>query len=197
MIRDSYKKEVGTLDSIKMRAPIETEKLNKDVDEKKHWRITDVITFADGSQKVLEHVNTVVDDCSRLIACLMKGHEGFSGITYWAVGKGEASWSNENPPAPLEEDSVLLEETFRKAINPEDITFIDAEDNPTESITNRIQVKVEFEEHEANGELREFGLFGGNATETKDSGLMINRKTHGLIYKTSGMRLERIIRITF
>lgn len=196
MFKDLYNKQVSSSDSVLLTAPIGDEKREL-LDEKRHWRITDKITYPDGTQKVIEHINTVVDDCSRLIASLMKGQAGMTGITYWAVGSGAGSWDNDNPPAPKVGDTKLFNETFRKAINASDITFLNSNDKPTTSVTNKLQISVTFTESEANGELREFGLFGGNATGTKNSGIMINRKTHGLIYKTSGMRLERIIRIVF
>ena len=112
-------------------------------------------------------------------------------------GKGEGSWNNDSPPSPTVGDTKLLVETFRKAIRPEDIVFLDESNRVTDSITNKLQVTVTFLENEANGELREFGLFGGNATGSANSGFMVNRKIHPLIYKTSGMKLERIIRIVF
>ena len=196
MFKDLYNKQVSSSDSVLLTAPIGDEKREL-LDEKRHWRITDKITYPDGTQEVIEHINTVVDDCSRLIASLMKGQAGYKGIAYWAVGAGAGTWDNNNPPKPKVGDTKLLNETFRKAINASDITFLDSSDKPTTSVTNKLQISVTFTETEANGELREFGLFGGKATATRNSGIMINRKTHGLIYKTSGMRLERIIRIVF
>lgn len=195
MYKDQYDKQVASSDSVLLTTPIGEEE-REIMDEKRHWRITDKITYTDGTQEEIEHINTVVNDCSRLIASLMKGQSGYKGITYWAVGAGAGSWDNSNPPEPSIADTKLSNETFRKAISASDITFLDSSDNPTASITNKLQISITFTESEANGELREFGLYGGNATATKDSGIMINRKTHGLIYKTSGMRLERVIRIT-
>ena len=196
MFKDLYNKQVSSSDSVLLTAPIGDEKREL-LDEKRHWRITDKITYPDGTQKVIEHINTVVDDCSRLIASLMKGQAGYKGIAYWAVGAGAGTWDNNNPPEPKVGDTKLLNETFRKAIKASDITFLDSNDKSTTSVTNKLQISVTFTESEANGELREFGLFGGNAGATRNSGIMINRKTHGLIYKTSGMRLERVIRIVF
>lgn len=196
MFKDLYNKQVSSSDSVLLTAPIGDEEREL-LDEKRHWRITDKITYPDGTQEVIEHINTVVDDCSRLIASLMKGQAGYKGIAYWAVGAGAGTWDNNNPPEPKVGDTKLLNETFRKAIKASDITFLDSKDKPTTSVTNKLQISVTFTESEANGELREFGLFGGNAGTTRNSGIMINRKTHGLIYKTSGMRLERVIRIVF
>ena len=92
---------------------------------------------------------------------------------------------------------VKVNETYRKAITPENITFIDADNTPTSEVTNKLQVSVTFNEDEANGELREFALFGGKATDSLNSGLMVNHKIHPIIFKTDGMILERLIRLTF
>lgn len=197
MFKDNFDKKISSSDSLVLATAIDEEVRNANFDEKKHWKVTDVITYPDGRKEVREYFNTVVDDCSRLIASLMKRQAGHTGIAYWAVGSGAGTWDNANPPAPQESDVKLVNETFRKAIQPSDIVFLDENDAVTELVTNKIQVKVSFLEAEANGELREFGLYGGDATATKDSGIMINRKTHGLIYKTSGMMLERTIRIVF
>lgn len=159
--------------------------------------VTDRLIDAKTGELIEERVynNLVVDSCSVLIAGLMKGT--LSGMQYFAVGAGSSSWVNDSLPSPAATDVALLNETYRKAITANDVTFIDASNNESATPTNRLQVKVSFTEAEANGELRELGLFGGNATTTRNSGLMLNRKIHPLIYKTSGMILERIIRFTF
>lgn len=197
MFRDNFDRSILDSESLAISAKADMEVRMADSDEKKHWQVTDVITHVDGSVEVREYVNTVVDNCSKLIASLMKGHAGHVGISYWAVGSGAGSWDNNNPPAPSVTDTKLTTEVFRKAISPSNITFLDDSNQPTATVTNKLQVKLVFNENEANGELREFGLYGGNATSIKDSGIMINRKTHGLLYKTSGMTLERTINITF
>ena len=162
-----------------------------------HWQIIDTLIYEDGHEEVREYYNLVVDDCSKLIACLMSNQPTCKGIKYWAVGRGESNWSNENSPIPELTNSSLVNETFRKEILPENITFIDNDNNPTESFTSKLQITVEFTESEANGELREFALFGGTATEALNSGIMINHKIHPLICKTSGMKLKRVIRLAF
>lgn len=193
MYNEKFDKNITDLDVMQVKTATAKEKY----DLERHWQVIDTITHPDGRVEKREYFNTVVNDCSKLLACLMKGHGGYSGIKYWAVGSGSASWSNTSLPNPNVADTKLLTETFRKAVSPSDITFLDASDRPTEEITNKLQISITFTENEANGELREFGLYGGNATGTKDSGLMINRKIHPLIYKTSGMIVERVIRIVF
>lgn len=159
--------------------------------------VTDRLIDAKTGEVIEERVynNLVVDKCSVLIAGLMKG--ALPGIQYFAVGSGSSSWSNSSLPSPATTDTQLLAETYRKAITANDIKFIDSNNNESSTPTNRLQIKVTFNESEANGELRELAIFGGGATATKNSGYMLNRKIHALIYKTSGMKLERIIRFTF
>lgn len=144
--------------------------------------------------------NTVVDNASKLIAALIKRHTNYSGALFWEVGSGLGTWSNSAPPSPAKTDTALTTPLFRKAIQLADISFIDANNVVTASVTNRIQIVVTFLSAEANGDLREFGIFGGGTDAvvgTLGSGLMINRKTHGLIYKTTAMELQRTLRFTF
>lgn len=167
------------------------------------------ITLADGTVvegkagdeiKLQKGYNTVVDNASKLIAALIKRHTNYSGALFWEVGSGDVSWSDANPPSPAKSDFKLLNPTFRKAIQLADIAFIDGSNNVTATVTNRIQITVKFLSNEANGPLREFGIFGGGTDAvagTLGSGLMINRKTHGLIYKTDTIELTRVLRFTF
>jgi hypothetical protein len=144
--------------------------------------------------------NTVVDNASVLIASLIKRHAGYQGALFWEVGSGDVSWSDTAPPSPAKSDFKLLTPTFRKAIQLTDMSFIDVSNVIQANPTNRVQIVVRFLTNEANGYLREFGIFGGGPTAvvgTLGSGLMINRKTHGVIYKTSAMELERTLRFTF
>ena len=129
--------------------------------------VTDRLIDAKTGELIEERVynNLVVDNCSVLIAGLMKG--ALNGIQYFAVGSGSASWNNASLPSPATTDAKLLNETYRKAILGTDIKFIDANNVASANPTNRLEIKVTFNESEANGELRELGLFGGNATGTK------------------------------
>jgi len=171
-------------------------------DEKKNNKFTgeifDYIIYPDGTKELIRNdFNIIVNNCSVLIACLFKNSPTHSGILYWAVGSGSESWEDDAPPDPLITDSALLNETFRKEIDSADIVFLDGSNEETLTPTSKIQITGRFLYSEANGKLREFGLYGGDATATKDSGLMINRKTHPLIVKTTGLQLERVLRITF
>ena len=194
IIEEKLNRDICETDLMSVQEPVNSEGYNLI----RHWEVIDTITdVATGKQETRRYFNTVVNTCSNLIACLMKGQAGHSGIQYWAVGSGNPNMSNTSPDTPSVNDTKLQAETFRKAIQPGDIRFLDSSNGVTDTVTNKIQISVTFLESEANGELREFGLFGGTATSAKDSGIMINRKIHPLIYKTSGMRLDRVIRIQF
>ena len=150
-----------------------------------------------GERTPLHHgFNLVVSSCSTLIAMLMKG-ETNNGIQYLAVGSGSDNWDDDALPEPTLEEVKLVNETFRKEIPSSNIVFIDEDNNVSSEPTNRIQITIVFLENEANGQLRELGFFGGDATTEKDTGVMINHKIHSSIYKTNGMQLERIVRFTF
>lgn len=158
---------------------------------------TDTIYHSDGRVEVKESKNTIVNDIGRLIACLFKQKEGYTGLTYWAVGSGSDSWDTTNPPTALVTDKGCVNEIGRKQIPPSAITFIDGDNQPTEQITNRLQITLTFTEQECNGVWREFSIFGGNATSLANSGIAINHKNHSVMVKTDSMVIERQIRFTF
>lgn len=192
MLKESFSKNVKTKENTKVcDANSETRK-GKFIGEV----IDTFINPLTNERTLMQHgFNLVVNECSVLIAMLMKG--GCNGIQYFAVGSGSDTWDNNNLPNPEENDVKLLNEIFRKPITSDNIVYIDDSNNISETPTNRLQITITLLEDEANGELREMGFFGGDATLTKDSGHLINRKIHGSIFKTSGMQLERVIRFTF
>jgi hypothetical protein len=158
--------------------------------------VTDRITYPDGRVEVREGQNVVVNSISKLLACFIKDHAGYTdGNLYWAIGQGSTNWDG-TPYTPVDTNTKLTSEVFRKAIAVR--KFVDANGTETSAVTNRIELSVTLESAEANGySLREFGIFGGNASGTKDSGLMVNHKTHSRIDKVEGMKIERSVRFTF
>lgn len=127
---------------------------------------------------------------------------GYTGISYLACGEGSVSWDSASPTQdPNKPD--LHAETFRKAVGAADMAFLDESEigdaaGPVTVVSTPsrvIRVQVTLDYAEANGPLREFALFGGNATATADSGHIFNWVVHGLINKDSSMRIARTIRI--
>ncbi len=159
--------------------------------------VRDVIKHKDGRVEVREGYNVVVNDITKLIAALLKQEAGYAGVQYWAVGNGNGSWDDVNPPAPAVTDTQLTSEIGRKAIPGTAVKFLDGADAETPTVTNKLQIKLTFNYADCNGSWREFGIFGGNATATANSGVLVNHKTHGLIVKTDSMEIERTIKFTF
>lgn len=164
---------------------------------KGEWR--DTITYEDGT--VVEgdwRSNQVQNQNAILLASLMKNLGGKQGILQFAAGEGLPSWDGGSPAQPAS-DTTLTNEIFRKGISAGEITFRDpntfVDIEPTPS--NVIQVDIVLGTTEANGSLREFGIFGGDATGAADSGDMVNWVIHGRIDKDNTMTITRSIRFTF
>lgn len=144
--------------------------------------------------------NRVVQSCNGLLAALMKGEAGFSGILFWAVGEGASSWDR-LMPSPKAEDDRLTQEIVRKPLSAEDIHYLDEANQMVEGPTARLQIGATFTLEDLGGEgirsLREFGLFGGDATAAADSGWMIDYVIHPRIQVSAGMTLTRNLYLTF
>lgn len=157
--------------------------------------IIDRIQYKDGRVEVRRGHNLVVNSFSNLVMCLLKQEAGYKGIQYWAVGSGDASWDT-TLPNPEKTATKLTKEIGRVAISPSEITFLtnDLEKSPTP--TNIIQIVHTFGISDCNGTWREFGIFGGNATASANSGIMINKRHHKILTKTDEMTIERTMRFT-
>jgi len=140
--------------------------------------------------------NIIVNTASILIARLLKdSDEPTAGISYLAVGSGNAGWALLDPPAPTTSQTRLENEFYRKAIDL--TTYVDpSSGEPTSVPTNIVDYSVSFGESEAVGPLMELALFGGDATSEINSGTMINWRTFPVISKTNTMTLTVIFRIT-
>ena len=171
--------------------------------------IWDYEVLPDGSRRLIGHgENLVVNTAYIAIAMAMKLDPANGGFMYWALGDGDGSntadWDAgvvDGSKAPTLGDTVLANEIFRKAIVAGDIDFIDGAGNVSGTPTNRLEIRITFANNEPSGvsdtDLREWGIFGGDATGTADSGYMINRKVHKTFTKTTVASLERVLRFTF
>lgn len=139
--------------------------------------------------------NLVVDSFLKLVMCLLKQESGYAGIKYWAVGSGASSWDT-TTVNPDKNSNTLTAELGRVAIDPKNIVFLTSNFEVSATPTNIIQVSHTFGEDDCNGAWREFGLFGGDASANRDSGIMINKRHHPVLTKTSDMSVERIMRFT-
>lgn len=157
--------------------------------------ITDRIHYADGHIEERVGHNLVVNNFLNLVMSLLKQQSGYKGIQYWAVGSGASSWDG-SMPNPDINSTKLTAELGRVAIGAGEIKFLNSDYNEVSTPTNILQISHTFGPSDCNGVWREFGIFGGNATTAKDSGIMINKRHHAVITKTEEMTIERIMRFT-
>lgn len=163
----------------------------------------DIITHADGTiTKTPWQHNLVVSSITKLIAALISGNMT-SGTLYWAIGSGDPAWDDaegtENGvPEPELTETRLTSEIGRKVLQSTNVEFYSVDNEPTEDVTNKLHISVRFNEDECNGDWREFGLFGGDdATVMMNTGIMLDKKHHGIITKTSDTTIERHLILTF
>ena len=137
--------------------------------------------------EVIEGHNLVVNSFVNLVMCLLKRNPAYSGIQYWAVGSGATTWDSALP-SPEPTATRLTNEIGRVAIDPNEIVFLDSNFNEVSTPTNIIQISHIFDTADCNGVWREFGIFGGNATSSLNSGIMINKRLNGIsLFASAGI----------
>lgn len=174
---------------------------------------TDYAIHPDGRRERVGEGRNLIVNTAYVSMALAVATGGVS--LWWAVGNGNtsdsAAWDagiQDGTLKPATTDTKLANETFRKAILPADIVFVNAVGVESAAPTNRIRLKVTLDFTEANGSLREFAVYGGKAgsvtaanprpiSGTKDSGYLFNRKLHRTYEKLSSVQLERQLIITF
>lgn len=124
------------------------------------------------------------------LASLLKGEKAVVQNFYIAVGAGEPAW-DQMLPEFQRDTRRLVNEIARRAVPPEEVTFLDSEGKATEVPTPRLRIRAILGFNEGVGTLRECGLFAGEATAAKDSGTLLSYYVHPRIEKTAEMTLER------
>lgn len=139
--------------------------------------------------------NTIANSAWPLIAGLLKNDPRLAGILFCAVGAGNSAWDGTHT-SPSSVADQLEDEIDRVAVPIEDIVYLDSDETPVEGPTTRIRVSVNFQWTDQDQTLREFGLFGGDASQTKDSGYLINHVIHPRIDLVASETLTRQIWLT-
>ena len=130
-----------------------------------------------------------------------------NGILYLAFGRGDEAWDYFTPDQSHAQ-TTLTDEFYRVSVMDTVRTasiynetslfyYIDPDTHEVSGTpTNAIEAKIFVAKGIADGIHREFGLFGINATSTKDSGHMINWVIVPAFDKT-GYELTRTVRLIF
>jgi hypothetical protein len=139
--------------------------------------------------------NTITSSAWPLVAGLLRNDPALGGILYAAVGCGDSQWDSSRIVSDPWVTS-LHDEVARQPIPFSDITYLDGGGSSSETPTNRIEITVRFSWSEQSQTLRELGLYGGDATELRDSGFLINHVIHPRIDLDGGATLQRRLRLT-
>lgn len=151
-----------------------------------------------GNGRLLHHTpwlgNTIVDSAWSLLAGLLKNDPALHGILFLAVGAGDPAWDDTHTPAsPVA--ARLQNEIVRQPVMAENIQYLGDNDEPVSQPTTRIEITASFIWPDGPQTLREFGLFGGNATDTQDSGYLVNYVIHPRLHLETGATLTRRLRL--
>ena len=133
--------------------------------------------------------NTIVDSAWPLIAGLLKNDPALDGILFWAVGAGDPAWDGAHPGASAA-TTRLQDEIDRQAIPAAAIDYLNQDGTPAAGPTTRLEISTVFSWPEPRT-VREFGLFGGNATAARNSGHLINYVIHPRLDLPAGGQLTR------
>ncbi len=120
------------------------------------------------------------------LATLMKGGPQAWGPLGIAVGQGAAHWDR-TPPLLQRDRTALTAELGRKAVNPNDVQFLNAAGGVSATPTVRLRVQTTFAAGEGSGTLRECGLLMG----TGASAVLLAYFIHSRVEKQAGTTLLR------
>lgn len=139
--------------------------------------------------------NLIVDRAWILMAAQLRGQADIGGIRQVAVGTGDSTWDTARPAA-TRGTTRLHREVRRMGVESGVMRYLDADGEPTDDPSSTLEVSVEIP-WEEDVTLREFGLFGGDATGEPGSGWMVNYVVHAPLELEAGQRLTRTVRLSF
>jgi hypothetical protein len=147
--------------------------------------------------------NHIVSSCDILAATLFNNESGFKGILCLAIGVGEQNWDTIDK-IPSGKECKLTNEILRIPLKPSSVNYIDDSESVSKTPTNHLRVACTINFESIPGfeklkivQLREFGLFGGDAVNQKDTGLLIDYVIHPRIDMIKGTTLKRTIDLIF
>ncbi len=140
--------------------------------------------------------NLIVSSAWPLVAALLRKEPNAIGISFCAVGEGDSAWDR-TVPRPTAETARLYREIARSAVALTEMRYIDAAGHPARGWTHRLELTITISPSSNPRTVREFGLFGGDATSTPNTGRLINYAVHPVIELRANQKLTRTIRLNF
>lgn len=122
--------------------------------------------------------------CRLFVGSLSGGISPTSGFSHLVVGSGDPSWDI-TPPTKDREQNQLENEIDRFSLAETDFTFLDPDTlDPQENPSRLVEVSKGIDFTRGIGDLREYGLIVGDASNTVNSGTLFNWHSHSLLTKT-------------
>ena len=140
--------------------------------------------------------NLIVSSAWPLVTALLRKEPNALGISFCAVGEGESSWDT-TPAQPSVETTRLHREIARAPLSLADMRYIDGAGRPARTWTHRLELTVVIPATPSARHVREFGLVGGDATPSANTGRLINYAVHPVIELRANQKLTRTIRLNF
>ena len=140
--------------------------------------------------------NLIVLSAWPLVTALLRKEPNALGISFCAVGEGDSAW-DASPPQPDVATTHLHREIARVSVGLTDMTYVDAAGRPARTWTHRLELTVVIPATQNARRIREFGLVGGDATATSNTGRLINYAVHPVIELRANQKLTRTIRLNF
>lgn len=98
----------------------------------------------------------------QLATMIMSGPQAWGSLSI-AIGQGESGWDR-TPPVLRRTTAQLTNELARKALAPEDISYITESGTASAAPTPRLRLQTTFVAGEGTGTLRECGLWAGEGS---------------------------------
>ena len=114
----------------------------------------------------------LTDNYNKTISSLFMGN---SDKLYMVIGSGNESWDTDGLPTSYPTNEKVVNEVARLHIDTNNIAYVNPDDIETVSDepTNTIRINIDVESSLLNNQyIREYGLYGINANDTSESGIM-------------------------
>ena len=136
----------------------------------------------------------LTDGFYRGLASLLLERARSGEQNFIAIGEGDPAWDL-SLPAFRRATTQLVGELARKAVEPDDVVYLDERGQASVAPTSSLRLAAIFEPGEGTGRLREVGLFGGAASAAANSGTLMSYIIHRRLEKTAQMALSRAFRL--
>ena len=130
----------------------------------------------------------------RELAVLLTSQAQSARPYFIAVGEGDPAWDR-SLPSFSRATTQLVGELARKAVDPDDVVYLNDQGQVSVAPTLSLRLAATFEPGEGTGRLREVGLFGGVASAAANSGTLMSYIIHPRLGKTAQMALSRAFRL--